>query len=167
LIGATSEKRTAAEPVTRSELRRFVHATFEDDPVHWDPEAAADSVFGQVVAPPLFPTHAFRRAPGTPDPLDRLFEDPEWDGNKASAPKGDGELPNWELPFQRHLNGGSEVEFYAYAPLEGVISEQSTYVGIEEKETSKGPMVLTYTDTVYTDQEDQVLLKVRRTHIHR
>ena len=37
-----------------------------------DEASARSSRYGAIVAPPLYVLHAARRAPGTPDPLERL-----------------------------------------------------------------------------------------------
>src|ERR1700755_2399935 len=100
-------RQTAAEPIGADSLRRFVQATMEPDPVHWDSEQAAASRYGHVVAPPLYPVHAFRRPPAPADRRDKTFTDPDWDG---SGNRDDTGLPPLPLHLDRHLNGGSEVE---------------------------------------------------------
>lgn len=157
-------RQTAAEPIGADSLRRFVQATMEPDPVHWDSERAGVSRYGRVVAPPLYPVHAFRRPAGGPDPLDKAFDDPDWDG---SGNRDDTGLPALPLGLDRHLNGGSEVEFYALAGVGDVVSVTHEYVDAVDKTGRSGEFVLVKREAVYTDQDDQVLLKVRRTGIHR
>lgn len=162
-IGVETEKRTAAEPIGSDALRRFVHATMEENPVHFDPAEAGKSRFGGVVAPPLYPVHAFRRPAASPDPLDRASDDRDWDGSGSNR----SQLPPLDLPFVRHLNGGSEVEFFQCAKVGDVISEVSSYSAIEEKDAESGPMVLVTIETTYSNQDGEILLKVRKTGIHR
>jgi acyl dehydratase len=157
-------RQTAAEPIGADSLRRFVQATMEPDPVHWDDERAGTSRYGRVVAPPLYPVHAFRRPAGTPDPLAKAFDDPDWDGSGNRDYTG---LPALPLHLDRHLNGGSEVEFYALAGVGDVVSVTHEYVDAVDKVGRSGEFVLVKREAVYTDQDDQVLLKVRRTGIHR
>src|SRR4051812_49599988 len=108
LIGVPGPKLTAPYPLGPDELRRFVQAVMEGDPVHWDEEAAAASRYGEVVATPLYPMHSTtRRAPGTPDPLDRVHDDPGWDGTDLAA--GLGGLPPVDVPLKRILNGGAQA----------------------------------------------------------
>ena len=112
LIGVPGPKLTAPYPLGPDELRRFVQGVMEGNPVHWDEEAAAASRYGEVVATPLYPMHSTtRRAPGTPDPLDRVHDDPGWDGTDLAA--GLGGLPPIDVPLKRILNGGTEAEFFA------------------------------------------------------
>ena len=157
LIGVPGPKLTAPYPLGPDELRRFVQAVMEGNPVHWDPAVAGSSRYGEVVATPLFPMHSTtRRAPGTPDPLDRVHDDPGWDGTDLAA--GLGGLPPVDVPLKRILNGGTEAEFFRLARLGDVVSAQSRYTDISEREGRSGPMVLLKVETTYTNQDDETLL---------
>ena len=155
---------TAAEPIGVDALRRFVQATLEADPIHWDAETAAASRYGQVVATPLYPVHAFRRPAGTPDPLDKAFTDPDWDG---SGQRDDTGLPPLPLGLDRHLNGGSEVTFYQLAAVGDTISVTHEYVDAVDKVGKSGEFVIVKREAEYSNQDGDVLLTVRRTGIHR
>ena len=166
LIGVPGPELTAPHPLGPDELRRFVQGVMEGNPVHWDPAAARDSRYGEVVATPLFPMHTpTRPAPGGPDPLDRLREDPDWDGIDRSAAFGG--LPAIELPLKRILNGGTEAEFFQLAKLGDVITAQSEYTDITEREGRSGPMVLVKVQTTYTNQDGDRLLVSTMTVIMR
>jgi acyl dehydratase len=163
-IGMKSDRVRAADPISSEGVRRFVQATMDDDPIHWDPEVAASTRFGRVFAPMLFPVQAFRRHAGTSDPLDAAFTDREWDGTPKNADRG---LPPPPLGLPRHLNGGSEVEFFALAHPGDELSFDVEYVDILEKEGRSGPMAIVLQDATYRNQNDQVLLRLRRNEIHR
>jgi N-terminal half of MaoC dehydratase len=163
LIGQRTEPQAAPAPISDSELRRFLHATMETDPVHWSPEEAAGRPYGGVVAPPLYPVHAFRRPVGTPDPFTRFEADPDWDGT-AARHSG---LPKLELPYVRGLNGGVEADFFALAAEGDIVSASSAYVRIEDHEGRSGPMVIATTETEYRRQDGQKLVTVRSTQIRR
>jgi acyl dehydratase len=166
LIGVPGPKLTAPYPLGADELRRFVQGVMEGNPVHWDPAAGAESRYGEVVATPLFPMHSTtRRTPGTPDPLDRVHDDPGWDGTDLAA--GLGGLPPVDVPLKRILNGGTEAEFFRLAVLGDVISAQSQYTDISEREGRSGPMVLVKVQTTYTNQDDEKLLVSTMTVIMR
>ena len=163
-IGLESESVTAREVVESGAVRRFTQAIIDADPNYWDASAAAQSKYGSVVAPPLYPGFAFRRPPGTPDPLDRFKEDRDYDGLGG----GTGAiLPVVPLPLPRLLNGGVEAEFLALARHGDRISARSRYADIYEREGRTGKMVFIITETAYTNQDGQVLAKIRNTTIRR
>jgi acyl dehydratase len=166
LIGVEGPRLTAPYPLGPDELRRFVQGGMEGDPVHWDEEAAAASRYGGVVATPLYPMHVLRRPPGSPDPLERVWDDPGWDGTDLAG--GLGGLPPVQVPeLKRVLNGGTEAEFFRLARLGDTITAQARYVDISEREARSGPMVLVVVETTYTNQDDDLLLRSRMTVIMR
>lgn len=165
LVGVPGPRFGALTPLGPEELRRFVQAVMEPDPVHWDEQAARESRYGGLVAPPLYVLHAFRRAPGTPDPLDRLAAEPDWDGLDVGA--GFGGLPPIDVPLTRVLNGGTEAEFFRLPRLGDLIEAQSRYVSIVDREGRSGPMVLATIETVYTDQDGERIARVLSTVIMR
>lgn len=165
LVGVPGPRFTATEPLGPDELRRFVQAVMEPDPVHWDTAAAASSRYGEIIAPPLYVLHAARRAPGTPDPLDRLASEPDWDALDVGA--GFGGLPPIDVPLRRVLNGGTEAEFFRLPSLGCVISAQSRYIEIVDREGRQGPMVFAKIETLYTDQDGERLARVVNTVIMR
>jgi len=69
LIGGETDWVEACEAVERGAIRRFHQAVMDDDPIFWKDAEAAATRYGGVMAPPLFPLHAFRRPSGAPDPL--------------------------------------------------------------------------------------------------
>jgi acyl dehydratase len=165
LVDVPGPRLTASAPLATDELRRFVQAVMEPDPVHWDEHVAGASRYGGLVAPPLYVLHAQRRAPGTSDPLDRLAGEPDWDGLDVGA--GFGGLPAIDVPLARVLNGGTEAEFYRLPQVGDVISAQSRYVEIVDREGRSGPMVMVTIETVYTDQNGERLARVLSTVIMR
>jgi acyl dehydratase len=163
-IGMQSETETACDPVERGAVRRYAQAIMDEDPI-FSEDCANNARFGGPVAPPLFPTHMFRRAFGAPDPIQLRARDPEFDGLGATSAQG---LP--ELAPIKHLsllNGGSEIEFLRYASHGETVRLRSRYADIVEKETSKGPMLFVTIETEYRNGDDELLMKVRRTLIRR
>jgi hydroxyacyl-ACP dehydratase HTD2-like protein with hotdog domain len=116
------------------------------------------------IAPPLFPTHMFRRGFGEPDVVSERAGDPDYDGAIASSSRG---LPDLPLPNMVRLNGGVEVEFFRYARHGERVVMKSRYAEIVEREGSKGPMVLAKVDTDYLTGDGALLLRVRNTGIYR
>jgi len=160
-VGVKSEQELACEPVERGAVRRYAQAIMDENPVYADPGAGAR--YGGAVAPPIFPTHMFRRPFGAPDPLQERARDPDFDG--LSAPRG---LPEIEpLKGLSLLNGGSEIEFFRYARHGETVTQQSRYASITEKQTSKGPIILVVIESEYRNGDGELLLKARRTQIRR
>jgi acyl dehydratase len=164
LLGKPGIRQTAANPVSRESLRRLTQGAMELDPMLWDDEIAAGTRYGRVVAAPLFPLHAFTRAAGTPDPLDKLAADPDWDGSDGGGIRG---LAPLDLPLRRILNGGTRARFFRLARIGDAISTQSRYVQIEDREGRSGPMVVVSIETDYRNQDDELLMRVRSTFIWR
>jgi len=74
-IGRSSEFELACDAVEAGAVRRYAQAIMDDDPAYAPPEAG-----GGGLAPLLYPTHLFRRAWGTPDPIQDHASDPDFDG---------------------------------------------------------------------------------------
>jgi acyl dehydratase len=164
LIGRETAWIEACDAVEQGAIRRFHQAVMDDDPIFWKDEYAVKTKYGGVVAPPLFPLHAKRRASGTPDPLDRVSGDPDFDGVTRDFGLA---LPAISIPLPRLLNGGNQVEVYQLARPGDRIRAKSKYVDIYQKEGKSGPLVFILVETVYCNQKGETLLKALQTHILR
>jgi N-terminal half of MaoC dehydratase len=158
-VGVESEAVHACDPIEVGALRRFAQAIMDSDPTY------CGAGRGDLVAPPLYPLHALRRAPGAPDPLDEAIADPDFDGagQGLSARLG---LPALPLPFKRMLNGGNDVEIYDLARLGDVIVARSRYREILQKHGRSGPMIVVIVETEYS-AGGRLLLRSRQTQIWR
>ena len=163
-IGMQSETEVACDPIERGAVRRYAQAIMDEDSIFSEP-CPNNARFGGPVAPPLYPTHMFRRAFGKPDPLQERAHDPDFDGLASGASSG---LP--ELEPMKHLsllNGGSEIEFFRYARHGETVKLRSRYADIVEKQTSKGPMIFVTIEAEYRNGADELLMKAPRTLIRR
>ena len=68
-------------------------------------------------------------------------------------------LPPVPVPLPRLLNGGNQVEVYQLARLGDRIRAKSTYVDIYQKEGRSGTLVFILLETVYANQNGEMLLK--------
>jgi hypothetical protein len=152
LIGRKGPVRSAAEPLSHDQLRRFNQAAMEPD------------IQTVETAPPLWPLHAFVRGADEPDPFDVLRHDPELDGTHGAGETG---LPPVDLPLARILNGGVAAEFFAQAEVGDVIRAQSEYADIAERAGRSGPMVIVAIATTYTNQHGRLLCRVTNSFIRR
>ena len=162
VIGAETERVEATHPIEASEVRRFHHATMDPAPRYWDTDWAEASRYGGVVAPPAFPTHAFRRKPDSPDPLDAMDE-PDFDGVSRSF----NGLPAVNVPLPRLVNGGYEYELFRYAQPGETVFRRSRYKDIVQRDGRTGPMVLIIIEETYTNAAGDLLLKATNTQILR
>ena len=164
LIGHETNWMDACDVVERGAIRRFTQAVMDEDLVYWNDQAAAATKYGGVVAPPLFPLHAFRRPPGTPDPLSRVSGDPDFDGVTRDFGLG---LPPLPVALPRLLNGGNQVEVHQLARPGERIRAKSKYVDIYQKEGKSGSLVFILVETIYRNDKKELLLKAVQTHVLR
>jgi hypothetical protein len=120
MIGGSGSVAEAPEPLDRSTIRRFAQAIMDDDPLYWDAEYASRTRYGRIMAPPLLPLHALRRPGGAPDPLQRVIDDPDYDG--AGDVLGRMGLPRIPIPQKRLLNGGNDVRISSLAGVGDLIA---------------------------------------------
>ena len=145
----------APDPVNVAMVRHWVAAFDDHDPVYLDPEAAAASRFGGLVAPPLMLQTWMLPAPvlegiaergGSPTPLGdesplAVFDEAGFTGTLAS---------NSEFEIERYLRPGE------------VISSSATMESIStEKQTRLGPGHFVTWVTTYCDEQGEVVGRQR------
>ena len=173
VIGATAEKIEASLPwgIEREGLRIFTQAIMDPDPRYWDDEFAKTTKFGQVITPPIYCTYLGRRThPGAEDPITRAFsENPTSDGiGGVRTPETRGGLPDVPTHLKRILNAGNEIELRQYPKLGDRVFSQAKYADIKERAGKDGSrMLIVTTETVYTNQNDEVLCILRASSIRR
>ncbi|MGE0314285.1 MAG: MaoC family dehydratase N-terminal domain-containing protein [Lautropia sp.] len=165
-IGRRGEPKVSTAPLERDTLRRFVQAIMDRDPLYYDDAHAAATAFGTLVAPPLYPVHAFRTAAGAPDPLDAVQADPDADGSAGNDGMFFG-LEPIASPFKRLLNGGNEIEFFRCLALGERCVAQARYANVVLKEGKSGPMLLVDIETTFRTEAGELLLINRQTLIWR
>ncbi len=158
---------TAVMPLERDTLRRFTQAIIDADPTYFDDIHAATTKFGEVVAPPLYPVHAFRLPPGSPDPLDALCQDRDADGTQGTTGSMRFGLPNVEMPYRRLLNGGNEIEFYRALRIGEKVVARARYVDVTLKQGKSGNLLLVAIETRFTTEAGELLLINKQTLIWR
>jgi len=120
----------------------------------------------QTAPTPLGPDtlRRFTQAVMESDPVHWDPIEADWDGMGGTVSKG---LPSLNLPFKRLLNGGYACEFFQLAQLGDLVSRQSRYVELSERESSSGPMIVFKTETLYTNQHGEKLLRIVHTELAR
>jgi acyl dehydratase len=146
LVGTVTAVRRS-DPVSLRQVREYVAAT-GGRPQDWgdptDPHAA-------VVVPPLFFHAACRSVVAEAELLD------------------DGQYPTLgvEGVDGRTMAGGHTYEIVAPVRVGDVLTGRETLLSLEEKSGRSGPLVITTTETEYTNQEDVVVARYRQTIIFR
>ena len=164
--GMAGAPKTAAMPLERDTLRRFAQAIMDTDPLYFDPAYAAGTKYRGIVAPPLYPVHAFRPAPGGPDPLDALRADPDADGSGGNDGVFFGVTPI-ESPFKRLLNGGNEIEFFRCLAIGERAVARARYADVQLKHGKSGALLLVVIETTFSTEAGDPLLVNRQTLIWR
>lgn len=165
-IGLKGAPKRTAMPLERDALRRFAQAIMDPDPLYHDASHAASTAFGTLVAPPLYPVHAFRTAAGAPDPLVSVQQDPDADGTWGNDGVFFG-LEPIESPFKRLLNGGNEIEFHRCLAVGEYCVAQARYANVVLKEGKSGQMLLVDVETEFRTDAGELLLVNRQTLIWR
>ncbi len=140
--------------ITRKDFRRFSIATGDKNPLWRDDEYAKEAGYEGIVAPALFYT-SFNLPDDDLDQLDHTGL-----GNNMG--------PRFEVPvrgFPGAVTGGRELEYGVPMCPGDTIFSVETVVDVYEKEGRAGPMIFVISDTLYTNQREEVVLRERQTTI--
>ena len=125
-IGQRSAPRTV--DVEKGAIIKFAEAIEDDNPVFNDEQAARESRYGGLIAPPTF-----LRSVGVDRPT----------------------YP-FDLPFNRLLDGGSDWEYFHPVRAGDKITAVSEIIDINERTGRMGLMIITSIVVTYRNQNDQV-----------
>lgn len=140
-IGASSPPVTYE--VSAQGIRTFARAVGYTNPIYYDEEAARGQGHRALPAPPGF------------------YGMPIYNPH-AQAIRG----PRFRSPFQRALNGGTEVEPLARVYAGDVLEAVTTLTNLELRRGRLGQMLIRTSETVYTRPSDGVVVgKTRGTGI--
>lgn len=141
-LGKPIESSPIREPIGNNDIRRWVHAMHYPNLLHFDPDYAAASRWGRLIAPQSFPIVI--------------------DDGHGSAPACVGCIPNSHLLF-----GGDEWWFYPVKIFGGdVISNERIPFDYVVKETKfAGPTCFQRGDNFYRNQNGELIAKQRSTSI--
>ena len=150
LIGKAGDIRTCI--VERGAIYNYADAVDDLNPLYRDVEYARNSRYGSVIASPGFfgwPAGWTGAMPGFPAFIQEI-------GGVLA-----------EAGYPRVLDGGMEYDFFCPVRAGDTLAALSKVVGITEKETKSGSMAFLVVETTYTNQNGDVVAKVRQTTIHR
>lgn len=135
-IGVESE--AWAVEVDKTSVRMFARAVGYQDPLFYDEEFARSKGYRSLPCPPHYL--------GTP-----VFNPAGSDPTFGSPRRG---ARNFDIPYKRRLNGGTDVEFLTKGPQDAicagdVLQATSRVASFAERSGSLGPMLITNTETIY------------------
>ncbi|MCX6021410.1 MAG: MaoC family dehydratase N-terminal domain-containing protein [Chloroflexi bacterium] len=145
LIGAESAPVRSRYPVEYDSIRRYCHMTGDDNPLFLDPEYAATTEFGSVIAPPFF----IRNMSG-PGPWPKQAESQE------------GRLPPVPTAGNRTINLTTEFEMFEPVRVGDRIIRNERIADIYIKAIRLDPKAFwTVTETVFRNQHGTVVMVAR------
>jgi len=141
----------APDPVNQPMIRHWAAAFGDDNPVYTDPEAAARSRFGQVVAPPLMLQTWTMPTPTLEGIAER--------GGSPVAVAGESALSVLDRAgYVGTLATNSEFDIVRYLHLGEVVSSETVFESISvEKQTRMGPGRFVTWVTTYTVGSGEVV----------
>ena len=125
-IGQKSAPRSS--DIEKGAIIKFAQAIEDDNPVYNDEQAARESRYGGLIAPPTF-----LRSVGVDRP----------------------EYP-FDMPFTRLLDGGSDWEYFYTVRAGDRITAVAEIADINERTGRMGLMIITSIVVTYSNQFDQV-----------
>ncbi len=129
--------------VDKTAIRMFARSVGHTDPVFYDEDEAKRRGHRSLPAPPGYL--------GTP-----VFT-PRPDAASYGGPRMG--------PYKRILNGGTEIEHFGEICAGDVLTSRTKVASLTESKGSMGPMLITVSETSYTNQDGKVVAVSRGTLI--
>ncbi len=141
--------------VTQVDIQRFALACEDRNPLYFDPDYAAGSAYGGIIAPPTLLTSIVQFGAGRP--LGDLRHDGLPRGHTPGAP---GKYP-------RRMAGGQELEFHRPVRPGDHVYRERRVTSADERQGARGPLMFVVTEERYYNQADELLVVCRNTAIYR
>ncbi len=140
--------------VERGAIKKFADAVDDQNPLYRDEEYARNSRYGSTIAPPGFFGWPTKWARGS---TFVILTEEKIDIGAALVKAG----------YSRNLDGGMEYEFFQPVRAGDTLAAQSTIKDIIGREGKAGKLVFVITETIYTNQNGNIVAKARATSINR
>ena len=135
--------------VDKTAVRMFARSVGQTDAAFYDEQEAKRRGYRSLPAPPAYL--------GTP-----IFNPT---GSDATFGVRRGGRRSFSTPLKRVLNGGTEVEYFGDICAGDVLTARSKIADIAERSGSIGRMLITTTETSYTNQDGKLVAVMRGTGI--
>jgi acyl dehydratase len=137
--------------VTKRDIKRFAQAIGETNPIHFDEDYAKSTMYGTIIAPPLFcQTFTFEDVPSEQLPHD---------GSPVEI-----DVP---IPARRTVGGGSSYEIFKRVKAGDKIKVKSMLKDVFTKEGRSGRLYFVIVETEFSDQKNELVAKETATYIKR
>jgi acyl dehydratase len=146
-IGRSSDTRDFPEPISASDVRRYLDATGDRNPLWLDDEYARAAGYRGRLVPPLFVAALTRRIPVTDSPEDRVF----W---QHQVPVLSG--------YTNTRNAGTELEFLAPIYVGDQISVQTHIVDITARRGRTGLGIFVTRILEFRNQHGEPVIRRRQ-----
>lgn len=134
--------------VDKTSVRMFARAVGYTDMVFYDEEEAKRRGYRSLPAPPGYlGTRVFVPSSGP-----------------AEMPMSEGR--RYTIPYKRVLNGGTEIEYFDDICAGDILTSRSKVASFNETKGSLGPMLITTTETNFTNQDGKRVAVMRGTSIN-
>jgi len=140
--------------VEKGAIRRYADAVDDQNPLYWDEEYARNSSYGSIIAPPGFFGWPTKWARGSTFPV---FSEVMVELMAGLAKAG----------YSQTIDGGIDYEFFCPVRAGDTLSASSVIKDITEREDKAGKVVFMITETTYTNQNSDLVAKVRQIFVNR
>jgi acyl dehydratase len=157
-IGKEEPAVIAVDEVCKSEIRRYVIGTLDDNPLWYDETYAKKSNFGAGCAPGVYVLSAIsdhHQPLGKPDFARKLKADEDARSEIRNRP-GEKTEPDWPEGVGV-FHAGDDVECRQLPRIGDRIHETLKIVKIEEKTGRSGKLAIVHMDGIYTNQRGDIL----------
>jgi acyl dehydratase len=149
---------TSVFEIEKEPIRRFADAVGDPNPLYWDEDYARKSRYGSLIAPPGFLSSLWFSGRSV-----------KWGPKERPTESlGPPALMNalYLAGYHKILDTGIDYEFYQMVKAGHTITAVSTVKDIMERSAKEGKVVFLVTETIFTDQAGNPVMKARSMTIH-
>ena len=150
---------TSIFEIEKESVKRFADAVGDANPLYRDAEYAAKSRYGSIIAPPGYISAQWYW--GGSVNSDRKDPSPEISGLIDVI------LALSEAGYQQALDSGIDYEFFRPVHVGDTIKATSVIKDIVERSSGGEKAVFLFTETTYTNQNNETVAVTRTTSTHR
>ncbi|MFC1943411.1 MaoC family dehydratase N-terminal domain-containing protein [Chloroflexota bacterium] len=143
---------TSIFEVEKGAIRKVADAIDDPNPLYWDEEYAKNSRYGSIIAPPGFFGWPTKWTKGGP-----FFSEATEEIRSLLAKAG----------HSQTIDGGIDYAFFCPVRAGDTLAASSMIKHITERGDSAGKAVFVITETTYTNQNSDLVAKVRQISVHR